>query len=169
MIYKQDSIANAPEQYIIHGCNAQSVMGSGVAKTLRDKWPAIFAPYITHLKQFARRADALGSLCYAQIEPNRFVVNAITQVNYGRAPGVKYASPAAISNVLFTLAESLTPFEGVAPSIASSKIGCGLGGLNWVDIVKIYQTVEIITGVEFVIYDNQPISTAVGPDVSTLF
>jgi len=29
----------------VHGCNAQSVMGSGTAKIVKDKWPKAFQLY----------------------------------------------------------------------------------------------------------------------------
>ncbi len=33
--YKQGDLMKASETYIAHGCNAQGVMGSGVAKAIR--------------------------------------------------------------------------------------------------------------------------------------
>lgn len=33
---------------IVHGVNSQGVMGSGVAKQIKDKWPEAYGSYMAH-------------------------------------------------------------------------------------------------------------------------
>jgi hypothetical protein len=39
IIYKQGDLLDCIEKVIVHGCNAQGVMGSGVALAIRKKYP----------------------------------------------------------------------------------------------------------------------------------
>jgi len=70
---------NVEHGLIIHGCNAQGVMGSGVAKIIRDKYPVAYQTYM----QQADTGYILGEVIPAIVEPNLVIVNAITQEFYG--------------------------------------------------------------------------------------
>ena len=63
--YIRGDIITSLDDHIVHGCNAQGVMGSGVAKALRDEWPQIFKPYADFIATRASSGDqgrsALGA------------------------------------------------------------------------------------------------------------
>src|SRR5271167_114181 len=59
--YLNKDITTVDEGIIAHGCNCQGVMGSGVARFLRDKYPQIF-PYYQDLCGQANLADNADSL-----------------------------------------------------------------------------------------------------------
>ena len=40
-----DDLLNSPDRIIVHGCNAQGVMGAGVAKAIRTKYPEAYSNY----------------------------------------------------------------------------------------------------------------------------
>ena len=40
-----DDITKSNADYICHQVNCQGVMGSGVAKAIRDKWPQVYEEY----------------------------------------------------------------------------------------------------------------------------
>jgi hypothetical protein len=62
---------------IVHQVNCQGVMGSGVAKALRDKWPKIYDSY--------RDAEKLlGNIDVCEIKENLYVVNLFGQDEYKR-------------------------------------------------------------------------------------
>ena len=46
IVYKVGDITEAPEVVIVHGCNTQGAMGSGVAKAIRRKYPWAYEAYI---------------------------------------------------------------------------------------------------------------------------
>ena len=120
---------------IVQGCNAQGVMGSGVARAIRDKWPGVFADYANLCDMFRRDQTVLLGMSVVYTDPlsNTKIVNGITQVFYGK-DGQKYANPEAIRAVLLTATgialEQTYEDDGLA-SVHLPRIGCGLGGLSW--------------------------------------
>ena len=47
------NITEVTQGVIVHGCNAQGVMGSGVAKQLRAKYPEIYVDYLDGLEEYS--------------------------------------------------------------------------------------------------------------------
>lgn len=122
MKYVKGNLLDAEEIIIMHGCNAQGVMGSGVAKAIKEKYQEAYSVY--------RRREEVGGLYlgdYSSVvtKDNKIIINAITQEYYGR-DGKKYVSYDAISDVAKILNEVYKN-----SSIAIPKIGAGLGGGNW--------------------------------------
>jgi O-acetyl-ADP-ribose deacetylase (regulator of RNase III) len=122
---------------ILHGCNAQGVMGSGVAKALRDKYPEIFDPYKKVCDSVTNKAELLGEIVPVVIEgTNVTVVNGITQINYGK-DGKVYADLTAIRKAVVNTA--LTFQE----DIHLPAIGSGLGGLDWdKEVLPLLRTID---------------------------
>jgi len=73
-----DLFAEVTDGYIMHGCNAQGVMGSGVAKIIRDKYPIAYEQYNDQAPNYI-----LGEVIPVIVERNIVVVNAITQEFFG--------------------------------------------------------------------------------------
>lgn len=132
-------------KYIVHGCNAHGVMGSGVAKIIREKYPQAFTEYVRFLEPFMTPEGALGNLCVSYQPDGKAIINAITQLGYGK--NGKYVSYDAVwdcfSTVRFFMEEcNLTEF-------AMPKIGAGLGGGRWSIIEAII--LEVFKGSEITV------------------
>ena len=136
--YKTGNLANASERYIAHGCNAQGVMGAGVAKAIRAKYPDAFQFYRWNYEQFGL---VLGDIViytepmdgpFAEYsEPdNKIILNCITQEHYGRNPNVQYVDYEAVKSCILKI-------NKIAPgkNVAMSKIGSNHGGGDW-DVVE---------------------------------
>ena len=123
---------------IAHGVNCQGVMGSGVAKDLREKYPKIFNSYKERCNFVDRKQSAslLGMVDYVMVskDPTIYIANCFTQNFYGRNPGRKFADPEAITSCLENIL--YTNGHGYNYPIYIPKIGCGLGGLDWETEVK---------------------------------
>jgi O-acetyl-ADP-ribose deacetylase (regulator of RNase III) len=126
--YIKKDITTVDYGIIIHGCNAQGVMGSGVALALRNKYPQIFEPYKQMCDSTPNKQSLLEKFAIVYISENLYVVNLITQVNYGR-DGQKYANLDAIVNGIDDVM-NFCKCRNVL-SISIPKIGGGLGGLDW--------------------------------------
>ncbi len=74
-----DLFGSVEHGLIVHGCNAQGVMGSGFAALVRSKYPAAYQTYMNQ----ADTGYILGEVIPAIVEPNLVIVNAITQEFYG--------------------------------------------------------------------------------------
>lgn len=122
---------------IAHGCNAHGVMGSGVAKIVKEKWPMAFTKYNTICAEAfmeGREGSLLGTnIVY--VESDVTIVNCITQHSYGRIKS-RYVSYDAVDTCMQSLASGMMMHgvSSVYPSkeyIAMPMIGAGLGGGNW--------------------------------------
>lgn len=131
--------------FLVHGCNAQGVMRSGVAKVLRALYPHAFEAYHQFCLMVEEPIQRLGKIVVVDAKHHRTgkpfkIVNAITQLNYGK-DGKRYVSYGAIESCLLYLKPFLTEnsktrldgsFETIPNSvIAMPKIGAGLGGGDW--------------------------------------
>jgi O-acetyl-ADP-ribose deacetylase (regulator of RNase III) len=109
---------------IVHGCNCQCVMGAGIAKTIRARFPEAF-----EADRATTRADRakLGEVSLALIERGavRFhVVNAYTQFHWRGPPSrVDYDAVAR------AMAKVKQRFAG--QRIGYPRIGAGLAGGDW--------------------------------------
>lgn len=74
------NLMNVTAGHIVHGCNAQGVMGSGVALAVKRKFPGAFT---TYLAQYTQGGLELG-VAYPYQDNNELIIwNAITQDNFG--------------------------------------------------------------------------------------
>jgi O-acetyl-ADP-ribose deacetylase (regulator of RNase III) len=131
--YVKGDLFQTPIKTIVHGCNAQGVMGSGVAKIIREKYPKAYNRYRYQYEE--RGGLKLGEIITVPCgnrddDPENFkiIINAITQEFYGR-DGRRYVSYDAV-------AESMTKINRMFETygfeeIAMPQIGAGFGGGDW--------------------------------------
>lgn len=119
---------------IMHGCNDQGVMGSGVAKTVRDLYPKAYEKYNKYCEN---TNDVGGDVVYVQVKPNLVIANAITQHNYGR-DGRRFVNYEWVAQCIKN-ADQLAEFRGIE-HIAMPKIGSQLGGGDWNVIAAIIES-----------------------------
>lgn len=123
---------------LVHGCNAQGVMGSGVAALVKKLYPFAFDAYRAEHNDFGL---VLGDVVFASTPAGDddncsvTVANAITQQNYGR-DGKLYVSYDAV-------VESMLKVAAVAKTrnvpVIFPMIGGGLGGGDIKRLTAIFQ------------------------------
>lgn len=117
---------------ILHGCNAQGVMGSGVAKHIRKKFPQAFEEYYAaYEKEMLWLGDVIFADCGSKI-----IANGITQQYYGRS-GECFVSYEAINNVMEDTHNYA--LEHGIEHVAMPLIGSKLGGGSWKKISSIIE------------------------------
>ena len=121
-----------PNSLVVHGCNAQGVMGSGVAKYVKDNFAGAYYEYLRHHEENGLQ---LGEVIPALVLPGRWILNAITQEFYGRDPGRVYVNYYAIE-VAFDRVREFAENNNIM-TINYPKIGAGLGGGSWERISSI--------------------------------
>jgi O-acetyl-ADP-ribose deacetylase (regulator of RNase III) len=120
--YINGDLLETPVKHIMHGCNSHGVMGSGVAKLIRDKYPQAYRDYYD---VYNSRGLELGDIIFSVQNDGKIISNAITQKDYGRDKSRVYVSYWSIAEV-FRKIESFGIKE-----IALPKIGAGLANGDW--------------------------------------
>jgi len=141
--------------FIVHGCNAQGVMGSGIALQIKTKYPEAYLAYKNEKKL------KLGTCIPIAIKNNLTIINAITQEYYGRNPNIRYVDYEAIRSCFHEIDKMAAQFAYKAlsntmkqnqhntspnlidylPEIHFPMIGAGLANGDWNIISKIIDEV----------------------------
>lgn len=135
--YRKGDLLNIKRGIIVHGCNAQGVMGSGVAKAVKEMYPGAFTQYSNDVMT---NWAGLGDISvYTAVPGELIIVSAITQEFYGREPNTRYVSYDAIE-LCFARVFVLAEYIGV--SVHIPKIGAGLAQGNWNIISTIIESLQ---------------------------
>lgn len=136
IIYKVGDCLEGPEPWVLHGCNAQGVMGSGVALAVKTKYPSAYRAYIASKQHSGMR---LGVVTYAVQQSGKTIFNGITQQYYGR-DGKRYVDYDAVTEVIAAMDHyAKEQGQGWSIDVAMPKIGAGLGGGDWDTIAEIIE------------------------------
>ena len=113
---------------ICHQVNCQGVMGSGVARQIREKWPEVYNQYCERVESsLTRGQDLLGQTQAVNINENQSVVNIFGQLYYNY-DGRKYTSYDAFETALYTIKKTYSNKVSIA---FPYKIASDRGGANW--------------------------------------
>lgn len=116
---------------ILHGVNRQLKMASGVAKEIRSRFPFAYRGYMNECNPIPELGDARFYNDGNIIESSRvYIGNCYTQDRYGY-DGKAYADLSAIMSSYRLALEFCSEYD--IYNIYMPMIGCGLGGLKWID------------------------------------
>jgi O-acetyl-ADP-ribose deacetylase (regulator of RNase III) len=124
--------------YLMHQVNCQSTMASGIALTIKKKYPQAYIDYINHQQK-------LGQACFTQLGASgKYVVSLFGQEYYGR--GKRQTNYAA-----FTLAfmRCFRYTDRPNPAVVLPKfIGCDRAGGDWRFIEAFLEDFAVMMGVD---------------------
>lgn len=130
-------ILNAKENIISQQVNCCGVMGSGLAKQIRNKYLEVFIEYYAYCKRHDDMLKMLGVALPVICEDNKIVMNLFGQMYYGTDK--QYTDYAALECAFRNMKEYAQKNQ---LSIAIPfQIGCGLAGGNWDIVYKIIEDV----------------------------
>lgn len=118
---------------LIHGCNCAGVFNSGIAKTIREKFPQVYYDYLKYVKT-NNRTNILGNVVSTGFENNCSVVSIFTQLDYGRDPKVVYVNYKALEYALEKIKLLYKDSMIIMPTI-----GAGLANGDWNVIAEIIE------------------------------
>lgn len=144
-------------QAIGHGCNTFGVMGAGIAKQFRDKYPGILVPYKDACVDGSFKLGAYQAFAFST-DPWFVVFNFATQ----RLPGdvtehgteAVEQSYAAIAKAVYGALQECK-IVGI-PVLALPQIGAGIAGLDWDIISDILRESVSHTGVGITVVKYVP-------------
>ena len=110
---------------IIHQVNNRGVMGAGIAKQIRAKYPKHYDDYMKN-KQY----EKLGDLVYTRIRRDFVVIGMISQDGYGRDKDKVYTSYDAFEQCLMKINKLYRKNSNVKYYVPFG-IGCNLANGDW--------------------------------------
>ena len=126
---------------LVHGCNTEGVMGSGIARGVKTRYPNVYDVY----KQAQRENGLkLGSCSIGVARDNLYIVNAITQTltlnttQFERLYPVSYDAIARCFNIVNTAMNQIDPEFDM--NLCFPKIGAVRGGGDWNVIQEIIKS-----------------------------
>ncbi len=139
MAHQSGNLLSVTEGIIVHGCNAQGVMGSGVAAAVREQYPGAYEAYralYEKAKQAGLKDLPLGRIAWFRVSesPKLAIANAITQRFYGRDSSVRYVSYEAIEEAFGRIAKVAREHD---LQVHYPLIGAGLANGDWNTIADI--------------------------------
>lgn len=134
-----------------HQVNARGVMGSGVAKQIKDKYPVVFDRYKEFVDEHVYSEDLrhtlLGEIQGIPVHSGLYVINMFGQLNYGN-DGKQYTNTEALFNCFQKIRKIAE--ENDLPVALPYYIGCYRGGADW-KVVEDY-LITAFNGYEATLY-----------------
>lgn len=160
----QGNLLDANENIIVHQVNCQGVMGGGVARQIKDKWPVVFNTYKELINRFdyegLSRDKLLGQVAWAQVNNkledfghDKWVASIFGQLDYNRNAERKLQTDYdALKKGFITVADNASWYgESVAMPY---MIGCGRGGGDWSKVLEMIREIfEPLENVDVVLYE----------------
>jgi len=135
LIHKTGDMFQTEQPAVIHGVNIAGIMGSGIAKTVRQLYPDVYEGYRSICKEGKLRVGEMLPIYGHSPTPgvaSRWVLNAASQDEPG--PSARYDWTEQSVRVALQFARD-TGLEGVA----ICRIAAGVGGLEWDKVLPIVE------------------------------
>ena len=146
----EGNILNAKEDIIGHQVNCMGVMGSGLAKQVRNKYPEVYNHYVqtvNWVKEENKRGNIkndnlLGSCVFSKTNDGKTIANIFGQYSYGR--GKQFTNYDVLKKALSSIYENITVgYNNLYGKSVALPYGlsCGLAGGDWNIVYEIIDDV----------------------------
>ena len=149
---KQGDLLMADVDYICHQVNCQGKMNSGIAKSIREKWPIVYEKYfekchaLKNIRQLLLGDIQFVGLWEDAINPvHKLVINMFSQEHYGY-DNRRYTSYDAFWNCLNIIKREARKGSKIG---FPGNIGCCRGGANW---NVIFEMIKEVLAEDFEVY-----------------
>lgn len=135
----QCDIFESGADVILHQVNCQGVMGSGVARQVRKKFPGVYNAYKTLCNMMPNRTQLLGKVQQVRLlTSGKFIANLFAQENYGR-DGKCYTDYNALKRCLQSV-RNYPMFDNQTVAIPY-LMGCDRAGGDWNIVYKMIEDI----------------------------
>lgn len=110
--------------FIVHGCNAQGVMGSGVAAQVKFLYPGAYDVYKSS-------GHKIGTVSCDAPTRELIIINAVTQQYYGSDAGRLYTDYDKLAQCFREINNIVNGQPSIMRSVHFPLIGCDRGGGDW--------------------------------------
>lgn len=157
MIITHGDVLDTHIHIIAHQVNCKGVMGGGLAKTIKDRYPEVFDVYKEFIDDYwaINNEPPLGASCTWAVDGHE-IWNIFGQDDYGRDKC--YTDYQAVKDAFTDRIISYRELEDIPADYAQMPIaipylfGCGLAGGDWSIMKKTLEEIEKEQNVIFVAY-----------------
>ena len=144
LTYRRTSVMDSPAQTLVNTVNCVGVMGKGIARAFKDRYPAMFAPY----KRICDDQLLEPGKLWLWQGPDHSVLNFPTKVHW--------RDPSKIEWVELGLEKFVASYEsrGIT-SISFPRLGCGNGGLDWEEVRPLMERYLAPLPIDIFIHDYE--------------
>ena len=118
---------------VVHGCNCQNVMGSGIAKEIRERYNSAWVADCMYDDPTQNRIYKLGNYTSSLTSHNFLIINAYTQVHF-MPRGIDHFEYESFQIILKKIAATFPTAK-----VGFPYIGMGLGGGDQDRIIAILE------------------------------
>jgi O-acetyl-ADP-ribose deacetylase (regulator of RNase III) len=123
LVYLQTDLFASPAQTLVNAVNTEGVMGKGIAKSFKERYPEMFREYKALCDGGELRA---GSLLLWR-GPDKWVLNFSTKTTW--------RLPSTLAYVQAGLEKFVASYEALGiTSVSFPPLGCGNGNLDWAEV-----------------------------------
>jgi O-acetyl-ADP-ribose deacetylase (regulator of RNase III) len=118
--FVQGDLFYSTDSAIAHGVNMRGVMGAGIAKEFRDKFPVMYGTYKALCEH-----DAVSDMRVMpwKVKQGQYVMNIFSQVEPGANAKIELISAGVIRSINFLVDRGIN-------KMSMPWIGCGIGGIE---------------------------------------
>lgn len=145
--FRNGNLLNSDCKVICHQVNCMGVMGAGIAKQIRDRWPNVYQTYRDYcvhvLLTTSSRHNLMGTCFLSFTDDKHIIANIFSQYDYSKKGfNTRYTEYEALEEALDNLKSQLLDIYGTEEA-GKIKIGfpynfgCGLANGNWDTVLYI--------------------------------
>jgi len=130
--YVSGNLLESHAYVLVNPVNCQGIMGAGLAREFKEKYPDMFRSYFKYCMKEKLRIGKLFE--YREgigTDKCKIIVCFPTKVNVYEPSKLEYIEKGLVALI--------DRFSEIDYTIALPKLGCGLGGLNWKDVNKLFK------------------------------
>ncbi|HEY1174227.1 MAG TPA: macro domain-containing protein [Verrucomicrobiae bacterium] len=138
------------QKIIVHVCNDVGAWGKGFVTSISKRWKEPEARYRAWFQGEEKIPFALGEVQFVSVTPDITIANLIGQRNIRtrtKVPPIRYD---AVQAGLAKVAEHALKHSA---SVHMPRIGCGLAGGKWEEILPLIEAELIAQGISVTVYD----------------
>lgn len=144
--YTTGSLFDAKAEALVNPVNCEGVMGAGLAKEFKDRFPEASQAYMAACARGGLRPGRLHVFDYKVGSVPRWIVHFPTKGTWRKPSMLEW-----VAWGLEALAASIQR-RGIA-SIAVPALGCGKGGLQWLAVrEEIIRYLSTLDGIEVLVF-----------------
>lgn len=134
IIYKKGNLLEDHAEAFVNAVNTVGVMGAGIARQFKQKFPEMFEQYEKDCQQGNVKLGQMHIYKRTSQTSPKYIINFPTLEHW--------SDQATLENIEKGLANLIQITKKLnIHSIAIPPLGCGIGGLNWADVkVLVEQT-----------------------------